>query len=61
MRQRMGIRSARPTLRALPTRLLVWLERRRAPLGERVADIASREGIRRWRSGRRVHGHFIPF
>jgi hypothetical protein len=49
------------TLRALPTRLLVWLERRRAPLGERTADIARREGTRRPRSGRRVHDHFIPF
>ena len=35
------------TLRALPTRLPVWLERRRAPIGEHVAEVASREGIRR--------------
>lgn len=50
------------TLRPLPTRLLVWLGRRRAPLGECVADDARwREGIRRCRSGRPVHDHFIPF
>ena len=49
------------TVRALPTWLLVWLERRRAPLGERVADIAWHEGARRWRTGRRAHDHFIPF
>jgi hypothetical protein len=48
------------TVRALPTSLLVRLECR-APLGERVADVAWREGTRRWKSGRRVHDHFIPF
>jgi hypothetical protein len=49
------------TLRPLPNRLLVWLGRRRAPLGECVADAAWREEIRRCRSGRPVHDHFIPF
>jgi hypothetical protein len=47
--------------RALPSRLLVWLERRRAPLGERVATLAWHEGTRRWRNGRRRHDHFVPF
>jgi hypothetical protein len=45
------------TVRALPTWLLLWLERRRPPLGERLADLA----CRRWRTGRRAHDHFIPF
>lgn len=49
------------TVRAAPTPLLVWLERRRAPLGQRLADRAWREGVRRWRSGRRAHDHFVPF
>ncbi len=49
------------TVRAAPTPLLVWLERRRAPLGQRLADLAWREGVRRWRSGRRTHDHFVPF
>jgi Sigma-70 region 2 len=35
------------TLHPLPNRLLVWLGRRRAPLGECVADDAWREEIRR--------------
>jgi hypothetical protein len=48
------------TMRAAPTALLVWLERRRAPLGERLPDQAWREGVRRWRSGRRSHDHFVP-
>jgi hypothetical protein len=46
------------TLPTLSTRLLVRLERRRAPLSECVADAAWREGTRRWRSGRRTHHHF---
>ena len=46
------------TSRALPTRLL---ERRRAALGERVADVAWREGLRRWKSGRRARDHFVAF
>lgn len=49
------------TVRVAPTPLLVWLERRRAPLGERLADVAWREGVRRWRGGRRGHDHFVPF
>lgn len=48
-------------LRALPSAAVAWLERRRAPLGERVAVLAAREGLRRWRRGRRVHDQFIPF
>lgn len=58
--------AARPTLvdltvRSAPTALLVWLERRRAPLGERLAERAWREGVRRWQRGRRAHDHFVPF
>ena len=49
------------TVRAAPTRLLVWLERPRAPLGDRLAKLAWREGMRRWHNGRRAHDHFVPF
>ena len=48
-------------LRATPTRLLAWLDRRRAPLGDRAAELAWRGGLRRWHQGRRGHDHFIPF
>ena len=48
-------------VRAAPTGLLVWLARRRALLGERLADRAWREGVRRWHTGRRAHSHFVPF
>ena len=49
------------TLRVAPDGLLVWLDQRRAPLGKRVARFAWREGMRRWRSGRRTRDEFIPF
>jgi hypothetical protein len=49
------------TLRVAPDGLLVWLDRRRAPLGKRVGALAWREGMRRWRSGRRTRDEFIPF
>jgi hypothetical protein len=49
------------TVRAAPTWLLAWLERRRAPLGERIAHVAWREGMRGWHSGRRVHDQLIQF
>lgn len=49
------------TLRALPAALLGWLQCRRAPLGERLATLAWREGMRRWRAGRDVGDQFIPF
>jgi hypothetical protein len=51
----------RLALRLAPTRLLAWLDRRRAPLGERIATLAWREGTRRWKHGRTAHDQFIPF
>jgi len=36
-------------------------QRRRAALGERLATLAWREGMRRWRAGRDVGDQFIPF
>jgi hypothetical protein len=48
-------------LRLAPARVLAWLDRRGAPLGERVAALARREGTRRWMQGRSVHDQFIPF
>lgn len=49
------------TLRVAPDGLLVWLDQLRAPLGKRVGALAWREGMRRWRSGRRTRDEFIPF
>jgi hypothetical protein len=51
----------RLALRVAPTRLLAWLDRRRAPLGERIATLAWREGSRRRKHGRTAHDQFIPF
>lgn len=51
----------RLALRFAPERLLAWLDRRRAPLGERVATLAWREGTRRWKQGGSAHDQFIPF
>lgn len=51
----------RLALRLAPAGVLAWLDRRRAPLGERVAALAWREGTRRWKQGRTVHDEFIPF
>jgi hypothetical protein len=50
----------RLALRLAPGRVLAWLDRRRAPLGERVAALAWREGPSRSKQGRTPHDQFSP-
>ena len=51
----------RLALQLAPARVLAGLDRRRAPLGERVATLAWREATRGWKQRGTVHDQFLPF